>query len=112
MSETKVTLTSNVARALLLDVAEMYKGYNEAWNWWAYEADDERVYHYGGGVAKREQLVSNDSQLELILSITPDMEDETIFFRVRGEESSYGRDRWDATVTEVKPTPRIVRIYE
>jgi hypothetical protein len=112
MSESKVTLTTNIIRALLLDIADTYKGYNEAWNWWAYESDEEKVYSYGGGVAKRAQVVNSDSQIELIIELLPDMEDTPVFVRVRGEESSYGRDKWDATVSIVKPTARVIRVYE
>jgi hypothetical protein len=114
MSETCITLTGHVARVILLDIANDAGGYgrNEGWNWWAYEAGDGASYPYGHGVAKMEQLTSSGAQLELIISIHPEKEEEPSFFCVRGEESSYGRDKWDAVVTPVKPTARVVRVYE
>lgn len=112
MSETVTQITPNVARAILLDIADVYSGYNEAWTWWAYESDEEKSYPYGGGTAKRAQVVTNDSQVELIIELLSDMEDDPVFVRVRGEDSSYGRNKWDATVSIVKPTARVVRVYE
>jgi len=110
MSNTVVHLTEGVARALLLDIATKFRGYNDAWSWWAYEAGD-KSYPYGGGVARKEQFTDDDDTLDLIISIVPDMEEDPVYFRVRGEASSYGKDKWEATVKEVKPTQRVVRVY-
>lgn len=112
MSETRIELTGAVAKIIFLDIADKQNGYNDSWSWWAYEADDTKSYAYGYGTAKMEQMTNTDGQLELILSILPDAEDVPTFFRIRGEDSSYGGNRWDAQVTEVRPTSRVVRVYE
>lgn len=112
MSETYITLSGDVARIILLEIASAQNGYNDAWAWWAYDADDTKSYGYGFGTAKKEQMVDVDGQIELIISILPDAHDTPAYFRVRGELNSYGRNKWDAVVTEVKPTSRVVRIYE
>lgn len=112
MSETRITLSGDVARIILLEIASRENGYNEAWAWWAYDADDTKSYAYGFGTVKKEQIVDVDGQIELIISILPDYEDLPTYFRIRGEMNSYGRDKWDSQINIVKPTSRVIRVYE
>lgn len=117
MNEVKVLLSDNVARAILLDVAKKVGSYNQAWSWWAYEAREQFSYPFGFGVARVVQRTVGDfnatGDTEMIFELHWDAEETPHFYRIRGEYSSYGGDEWDSlTFKEVRPTEKVIRLYE
>lgn len=121
MSEVTVTLTANVARAILADIAANVQGkYNKGWSWWAYESSDVS-YPFGSGtvtVAQRpsggvEWSEKEEGDTEIVFEFRADSSDEPKFFRITGEYTSYSSDVWEEhSFREVRPTKVVKRLYQ
>lgn len=123
MSEVTVTLTTNVARAILGDIASAqtkgaYSG-NKGWSWWAYDSAD-TSYAFGSGVVKVVQRPTlgnwekTEGDTEVVFEFTSDnFDDEGVYFRVEGEYTSYSGDVWqDHSFRQVRPTKVLKRVFE
>lgn len=125
MSEVKVTLTANVARAILNDIADANTGKsyasNKGWAWWAYDARDDVSYPFGDGsvqVVQRpgglgEWSEKEEGDTEVVFEFLTDDMDEPVFFRVTGEYTSYNGDTWqEGSFRQVRPTKIVKRLYQ
>jgi hypothetical protein len=122
MSRVSVELTTNVARAVLGDIAQAeskgaYAG-NKGWTWWAYDSSD-KSYSFGGGVVtvvQRPTLGSwekTEGDTEVVFEFMPDDVEDALYFRVTGEYTSYNGDLWDdSTFRQVRPTAVVRRVFE
>lgn len=122
MNEVTVSLTANIARAILGDIVEeQTKGSyasNKGWSWWAYEAAD-KGYPFGSGVVVVDQRPisgawqKDEGDTEVVFRFELDNEDEFLYFRVLGEYTSYNGDTWnEGTFKQVRPTKVLKRLYE
>jgi hypothetical protein len=119
-----VPLNAKSAQGILLSIAATESTYNRGWKWWAHDVSVNAVFQYGNArvVKIQESLGDPDTvgyntvETEMIWRIEVDNtltggEDEK-YFQLRGEYSSYDGDDWHNTVKEVRPTQKVVRIFE
>lgn len=108
-------LTTNIARAILLDLAS--GGYNKGWSWWAYDASEK--YEVGSltiTLVENERLgdsdysFNEDRDVLLVWSIEGPWEGER-FFTMKGTATSYSTN-WDGTFREARAKTKTVVVYE
>lgn len=112
-------LTANVARAIILDIADEAKGYNKEWSWWAYDAMNNTPYTVGTlniTLIENERVTEDDSYAEseellLVWKVEGPWESEK-FFTMKGVTQSYGGDDWNGRFREAKAKIKSVVVYE
>lgn len=119
-----IPLNAKSAQGILLSIAAEQAHYNQGWAWWAHDAPVDKVFRYGNArvVKVQETLGDYDTvgystvETEMVWRIEVDNtltggEDER-YFRLKGEYSSCDGDDWQNVVKEVRPTQKVVRIFE
>jgi hypothetical protein len=119
-----IELNAKSAQAILLSIAATESTYNRGWSWWAHDVPVDKMFRYGNArvVKVQETLGDYDSvgyntlETELVWRIEVDNTltggEEEKYFRLRGEYSSHDGDDWENVVKEVRPTQKVVRIFE
>lgn len=127
MNDVTVPFVDDIARAIILGIANEANMYNKAWSWWANDATENTAYRYGNVTVILVQKKHNeeyqdsfgggygtgDTELVFQFSVEGDDDDgQVVFYRVQGEYSSYGGDSWsENSFREVKPTTRVYREF-
>jgi len=115
-------LDAKAAQAVLLAIAGNNASYNEGWAWWAHDvAINEGFEHGNVRVTKIQESLGdydtagyNTQETEMVWKFESgggQFTDEK-FFQLRGEYTSYDGDDWNNTVREVRPTEKVVRVFE
>lgn len=123
MNDVTIPFVADVARAIVLGIANEANMYNKAWSWWASDATENKAYKYGNVTVILAQKKYNkeyqDSfgggygtgETELVFQFSAS-DGEVVFYRVQGEYSSYGGDSWsEDSFREVKPTTKVYREF-
>lgn len=123
MSKVKVTLTPNVARAILMDIAEERKSstHYDKWEFWSRTVEEGTDFLVGNATVRLVQAImptenpygeSSEGETELIFSFQVDTE-EAQYFRLSGDYTSYSGQRWNGeSLREVRPTKVVRQVFE
>lgn len=122
MCEVKVTLTANVARAILLDIVEERETntYYDKWEFWERTVEEGTDFVVGNVTVRLAQSIMPteylgeyaEGETELIFSFRVDT-GEVQYFRLSGDYTSYSGKRWnDASFREVRPTKVVRQVFE
>lgn len=124
-----IDLDDRLAKALLLTIAGdptrgSWKSDYKDWAWWEKIAQRDVAYTVGSVQVRLVQVVAHDDyddssfggyaaqNTEMVWEFSDDSDDPAQFYRLTGTASSYG-DAWsDVTFKLVKPTEKVVRVYE
>jgi len=119
-----IPLNAKSAQSILLGIAGESALYNKGWAWWAHDVSVDKVFTYGNArvVKVQESLGDYDTagyntmETEMVWRIEVD---NTLtggefekYFRLKGEYTSYDGEDWQSVVKEVRPTQKVIRVYE
>ncbi len=119
----KVSMPFNdaTARIILSSVASEKEKYNKAWAWWCHDAGEE-WYGYGDARVRVTQRVFPDTDAyelygeedtEIVFEFDVKGSIDPRYFRITGEYSSYGGEKWDDyAFKEVRPTKVVRQVFE
>jgi len=111
-------LDAKAAQAILLAIAASDSNYNKGWSWWAHDVPTNKVFEHGNMFVTKIQEDLGDYETAGYRTLDTEMiwrfsdGDEVKFFQLRGEYTSYDGDDWQNVVKEVRPTEKVVRVFE
>lgn len=119
----EMELDAKAAQAVLLAIAATESTYNRGWAWWAHDVDVDNTFTHGNMKVTKVQEDLGDSdtagyrtlETEMIWRFEADDKlggEDTKFFQLRGEYTSYDGNDWENVVKEVRPTEKVVRVFE